>query len=518
MANLTEGKEKRVLGLNGNMWMYALGLMGINLGIGLINSYQVEFFNKILNANLVYIAIIILAAKFISIFADIVIGNLIDKAHFKSGKMRPWIGMSAFPLFVLTLFSFIGFKFPDTSAGIAGKYIYIVLILILWNISMSLADIPSSGMLSFVSKNPEDVNNAAGMGNTLKSIAIASPGVFITVVCMITGSEGVGEKEYLITAGVMAGLGLILQILMYFKCKEKATANTSQGMSFKEMLGELKNNKMILIVLGQYLVGFGRTIGLAIAVQASCILFRDGIDFSWLGMGILYGDQASWAIGLTSAVTSMVVILLNPVINKKLGEKKFYISFGIAGFIVCLVSYLLYVYVGGVFRTLWAIWIYQALLGFTYGPNNYLPMVMTADIVDYQEWKTGKRTEGTQFAILSMSFKLNNALSVALGVLLIGVIGYSSDTYFANVAAGTINSYITDDMQNKTWAIYFLLPGISMLASSLLMFFYKIDEKTKKQMREELAIRHGEVTSETNAEDSTEEITEETVEDAETKE
>ena len=31
-----------------------------------------------------------------------------------------------------------------------------------------------------------------------------------------------------------------------------------------------------------------------------------------------------------------------------------------------------------------------------------------------------------------------------------------------------------------------------MLASSLLMFFYKIDEKTKKQMREELAIRRAE--------------------------
>ena len=118
-------------------------------------------------------------------------------------------------------------------------------------------------------------------------------------------------------------------------------------------------------------------------------------------------------------------------------------------------------------------------------------MVMTSDIVDYQEWKTGKRTEGTQFAILSMANKLSNALSVAVGIFLIGAIGFSASkaSGIIETAPHTISSYITDDMQNKAWIIYFLIPGLCMLASSIPMFFYKIDEKTKKQMREELAER-----------------------------
>lgn len=152
-------------------------------------------------------------------------------------------------------------------------------------------------------------------------------------------------------------------------------------------------------------------------------------------------------------------------------------------------------------RSIWAIWIYQFFLGFAFGPNGYLPMVMTADIVDYQEWKTGKRTEGTQFAILSMSNKLSNALSVSLGILFIGAIGYDAAKYADVSHIGVqgsaenmraIASYVTDGMQNKAWIIYFLLPGLCMLASSLLMFFYKIDEKTKTQMREELAVRRAE--------------------------
>ena len=366
---------------------------------------------------------------------------------------------------------------------------------------MTLADIPSQGMLSLISKNADEVNNAAGLGNTLKSIALAAPGVFISFVCILTGSGGaVRKEEYLITAGIMAGLGLIFQLLMYFKCKEVVKSNVAAGMSFKEMFRELKNNKMLLIVFGTYILGFGRNIGLGIAVQATCILIRDGIDLSFIGMGTLYGDACSWAIGITSAISSMVTIVLNPIINKKLGEKRYFIIAGFYGFIVTLVSTLAYALSPdkSFARSIWAIWIYQFLLGFAYGPNGYLPMVMTADIVDYQEWKTGKRTEGTQFAILSMSNKLSNALSVSLGILFVGMIGYNAASYAEAASVGvqgsvenlnSIANYVTYDMQNKTWLVYFLLPGLCMLASSLLMFFYKIDEKTKKQMREELAER-----------------------------
>lgn len=500
MTDLVNKKEKKAGALTANMWIYALGLMGINLGIGLINSYQAEFFNKILQADLMAVAGIILAAKFISIVADFVIGNLIDRANFKAGKMRPWILFSAFPLAVLTMISFVFIPFSSN----AGRYIYIIFIVVLWNISMTMADIPSQGMLSLISKSSEEVNNAAGLGNTLKSVALAAPGVFVSFVCILTGSDGaVGQLQYLITAAIMAGLGLIFQLLMYFKCKEIVKSNTSAGMSFKEMFRELKNNKMLLIVFGTYILGFGRNIGLGIAVQATCILVRDGIDLSFIGMGTLYGDACSWAIGITSAISSMVTIVLNPIINKKLGEKKYFITAGFYGFAVTLIATLIYTLspTGSFGRSIWAIWIYQFFLGFAFGPNGYLPMVMTADIVDYQEWKTGKRTEGTQFAILSMSNKLSNALSVSLGILFIGAIGYDAAKYADVSHIGVqgsaenmqaIASYVTDGMQNKAWIIYFLLPGLCMLASSLLMFFYKIDEKTKTQMREELAVRRAE--------------------------
>ncbi len=502
--NLLEKKpEKRFIGLNGNMWIYALGVMGINLAIGLVNSYQAEFFNKMMSIDLIAVAIIILVAKFVSIFADFIFGNLIDRAHFKSGKMRPWILMSAFPLAALTMLSFVFIPFPATEAGKIGKYVYIAFVLILWNVSMTMADIPSQGMLSFVTDNANDTNNAAGWANTLKSLALACSGVVFTIVGMLTGSGGVlTQKEYLITAGILVGLGLVFQLLMYFKTREINKSAAPAGMSFKEMFHELKGNKQMMILFATFILGFGRNIGLGIAVQASCILIREGIDLSFIGMGVLRGDQCSWAIGITSAISSAIFIVLNPIINKKLGEKKYFIIAGFYGFIVATLSYILYVFGGAPMRSIWAILVYQLFMGISFAPNGYLPMVMTADIVDYQEWRTGKRTEGTQFAILSMSNKLSNALSVSMGLLLIGAIGYSSDKYFGAVeAGGDIAAYVTNSMQNKAWAIYFLLPGLCMLASSLIMFFYKIDEKTKVEMRAALAVKHAKERGETPDED-----------------
>ena len=471
--------------------MYALGVMGINLAIGLVNSYQAEFFNNILGANLMIFAAILLASKFISIVADFIIGNLIDRANFKSGKMRPWILISAFPLAVVTMITFVFIPFKSS----AGMYVYITFMTILWNVSMTLADIPSQGMLALLSNDGIEKNDAAGLANTLKSIALACPGVIVTIVGMLTGSEVTGKTEYLITAGIMCGLGLVFQLLMYFKTKEVVVSRTSSAMSFKEMFKELKNNKMLIIMFLTYILGFGRNIGLGIAVQATYILVRDGVDLSFLSFlgfeGKLYGPAISWAIGITSAVSSMVTIVFNAAINKKLGEKKYFIGAGLYGFAISVISVIMYCCGGTALRSFWAILVYQFFLGFSYGPNGFLPMVMTSDIVDYQEWKTGKRTEGTQFAILSMANKLSNALSVAVGIFLIGAIGFSASkaSGIIETAPDTISSYITDDMQNKAWIIYFLIPGLCMLASSIPMFFYKIDEKTKKQMREELAER-----------------------------
>ena len=119
--------------------------------------------------------------------------------------------------------------------------------------------------------------------------------------------------------------------------------------------------------------------------------------------------------------------------------------------------------------------IIQFISGFLTSANTYIPLVMTADIVDYRLYKTGERKEGVNFAILSMAIKLSNALCVAVGLLMIAASGYTQVVYETGV--------IPVKMQNIIMFAYMGSIGVSAMLSAIPMFFYKIDFKVKKEMR-----------------------------------
>ena len=138
----------------GKIVLYSVGIFGIQLLVGYINTYQSQFYTSVLAADLTKCAVIILIAKVISSFADPIIGNIIDSAHFKGGKMKPFVAMSIIPFALVTTLMFIAIDFKSDTA----KYAYITVTTVLWNVVMSFADIPSQGMLAVLSPSGEEKN------------------------------------------------------------------------------------------------------------------------------------------------------------------------------------------------------------------------------------------------------------------------------------------------------------------------------------------------------------------------
>lgn len=467
-------------------FIYGLGILGVQLFIGYMNSFQMEFYNKMYSAfdgKIFYAAaIIILAAKLISCLADPLIGSLIDRSHLKGGKMRPWILYSSVPIAVMTTVIFIYIPFKSRLF----MYVYITLTTVLWNIAMSFADIPSQGILSLLSPVAEERNGAAGIANVFKSVGLAGAGVVVTVVMMVLGAvypEGYPDKlYYFVTAVVFLVVGTALYLLIYFCNRETVKSTSSDTVSFKEMFTEIKTNKMMRIVFLTFILGFARTMPLGICVQVGGAVVGK-VYFPGLSELLAGGEpldptsNATWLIGLTGAVVSIIAVLIVPAMNKKFGEKKTFIFFGVYGGIVSTLTYIVYALSpdGSAIRSglgaLWFVWITQAIISVMFAPNNLIPVIMTSDIVDYGEWKTGKRKEGICFAILSMSIKISNALAVAVGIFLIGVSGYIDGID------------VTLKMQNIVMLAYVLVPGISTFLGIVPMFFYKIDDKVKEEMR-----------------------------------
>ena len=170
----------------GKAIVYGLGIFGIQFFIGYINSYQSQFYTSVLGADLMICAIIILVAKLISSFADPIIGNIIDRSHFKGGKMKPFVAMSALPLAIFTTLIFVKINFTSN----AMMYTYITVTTVIWNVAMRFADIPSQGMLALITPSADERNTAAGISNFMKTIGLAAPGLVIPIICVFTKRMG----------------------------------------------------------------------------------------------------------------------------------------------------------------------------------------------------------------------------------------------------------------------------------------------------------------------------------------
>lgn len=478
---------------------YSLGILGVQLVFGYVNSIHSEFVREAyqsLDANVLYVAAaIILLGKVLSCLADPVIGSIIDRSKLKGGKMRPFILFSAAPLAILTVVMFV--YVPFDRLGAVGKYVmylYIAVMTALWNIAMSFADIPSQGMLALLSPVPRERNKAAAISNTFKSIGLGIPGVMITLVTLAAPAlKGDKVKSYFITALVVALLGVALYLLIYWCNRERVATVSHQQVGFREMFVELRQNKNMRIVFLCYMLGFGRNISQSIALQASGALLGASLTLPLLG-NVNPGHDASWLIGLTSAVVSAVGLVSIPFINKKWGERRSFIWIAMASGVLGIAGFVTYICfpAGSAFRggttALWFVWVVQALVSIMYCTHNYIPTIMTADILDYTEWQSGVRRDGVDYAILSMSHKLATGLSMAVGVFFVGLSGYGRVTGAS--------------MQNIVFFAYIGLPAICSILSTIPMFWYKIDAATKQKMHEELEIRRAALTLEPKKEET----------------
>ena len=454
----------------GKAMIYGLGIFGIQFFIGYINSYQSQFYTSMLGADLMICAIIILVAKLISSFADPVIGNIIDRSHFKSGKMKPFVAMSALPLAIFTTLIFVKIDFSSNAL----MYTYITITTVIWNVAMSFADIPSQGMLALITPSADERNTAAGISNFMKTVGLAAPGLVIPIICVLVKSENgaIDEKAYLVTALFIDVIGLLCYLALIKGSKEVVKSEPSK-MSFKAMFSEMRNNRNLMMVFLLLMLGFGRNMGMSVGVQAASVLF-DKIEFAGI---TLSGENLPIILGIGSTVGSVVSIVTVPMINAKLGVKKTYFIFGIYGFVVSTISYVLYLVGGpnGIFRSLIAAVLYQFFIGFMFGTHGFTPMVMLAETVDYQEMKTGERTEGTQYAVFSLGVKVSNAFSVAVAIFLVGLCGYQAKDAYAYGLAHPV-------VPNTVLAAQWLIPGICTLLSCIPVYFYTINKKEQKEI------------------------------------
>lgn len=461
---------------------YSLGLFGFQAIVGLLNSYQAEFDASILGADIAIVGILILVAKIISAVADPIVGGLVDRSKSKHGKFKSMIMYSIVPLLVFTAVVFV--KVPFTGVTL---YAWIFVTYLIWSIAMTMGDVPSQGIASALTPDPTERTNVVSISNTFKQIGFSACVVIVPIVCLIIkgGSKVIVAKgetdtpmiapEYLGTAILTAVLGCVLFALIPLVNKERVKVESNEKITAKDMISALKNNKPLMLVIVSYFLGFGRQMAMGIQVQAA---------------NVLLGSQNLVAVlGIVTAIGSMISMALCPVLIKKLNEKKAYILLSVYGFVASAFSFIVgHFWFANPENTVLTVMFYASLflIGLQFGAVTLMPMIMTADAVDYYEYETGKRMEGAAYSILTLTIKVCLALGTALGLVFVQFSGYADTLAQINVGTATGFALKTKDI---IFCAYTLVPGILALLSIIPMFKYDIVGEKKQSISKALSER-----------------------------
>ena len=462
---------------------YSLGLFGFQAIVGLLNSYQAEFDASILGADIAVVGILILIAKIVSAVADPIVGNMVDRSKSKLGKFKSIIVYSILPLLVMSAVIFIDVPFKTNRTV---TYVWIFVTYLIWSIAMTMGDVPSQGIAAALTPNPTERTNVVSISNTFKQIGFSACVVIVPIVCLIIpeGSKVFVKKgetdtpmiasEYFFVALLTAILGCVLFALIPLINKERVKTEANEKVTAGDMVAALKDNKPFMLVIVSYFLGFGRQMAMGIQVQAA---------------NVLLGSQNLVAVlGIVTAIGSMISMALCPVLIKKLDEKKAYILLSVYGFAASLFSFAVgHFWFTNPDNTVLTVLFYASLflIGLQFGAVTLMPMIMTADCVDYYEYKTGKRMEGAAYSILTLTIKVCLALGTALGLVFVQISGYA-DT-LADITNGVAGAAFSTKTKDIVFFAYTLMPGILALLSAIPMFKYDIVGDKKKEITAALA-------------------------------
>ena len=186
-----------------------------------------------------------------------------------------------------------------------------------------------------------------------------------------------------------------------------------------------------------------------------------------------HSTVADVAFGLQSDLNIVVLILgiiIAPALAKKFGKKAIVVT-GTA--LMTLNSFVFYFVPRD---AVWAMILITITYAMSYGPIIPLLWAIFADVVDYNEWKTGRRATGIVFATIGFALKAGLALGTAIFLWIMAANGYDANPN-------------TEDVKEAVRMSFTVYTGILFAACTILLAFLQLNKHLTLQIADELAQR-----------------------------
>lgn len=352
---------------------------------------------------------------------DPLMGALMDKAFAKKqdarGKFRPWL-LRATPLLAVTAIAL--WTVPTFFEGIP-LIVALFSCKILYEAAYTMFNIPMGSLLSAMSTNDAErasLSSARGAGSGFGN---AIPGIVAPLII-----AAYGEREttgYMIVGVSCAVVGFVVCMLHYAMTEERTTVGvetSSDDIKFTDILTVLGKNRPF--------------VALCLHGICNCTMQYGSITLGMYMYSAVYHDVTYQSISSILSAPFMVgAMVAVPFLCKKYNLQKLIRGSLLIGGAIC----------GVLFGMHMVMDVPPLLHGVLLGVGTGMSMVsvqmqwgLVGEAIDYNEYITGKRTEGSIYGTFNLSRRIGQTIGQGFALYALGWIGYQGTAEVQ--AAGTI--------------------------------------------------------------------------------
>lgn len=456
---------------------YAFGDAANLFVLTYVSSYLKVFYTDVLKVAENKIMTLLLISRLWDAVNDPMWGAVVAKKKpGKQGKFRPYLKWCAIPLGVSSILCFVNFRDFTQSENMVTALMYITYIA--FGMLYTAMNIPYGSLASVITDDPEGRtllstfrSVGAGLGGAIP--LLIGPMIIYTV----TGTNSEGNAVKAADAGGMMNFGLImgvLSIIFYFFCygttKERVASEEEPKVDMKKTyLGMLKSKPFVVAAL-------------------SGILISGQLQFSSLNQYLYknYFENTDLSIIGTIAnyLPMAIMILFMPKLVKKYGKQELC---SIGTFFAALASILMFLVVPHCDRLTSGpvvFMIFMFITGFGYSFVSITNWAIITDVIDYQEYKTGIRSESAIYAVYTFCRKLGQTLADVGGLKLLGAVaGYNGAVhgdagYVEGVGEGIL--FVCTVIPAIVYTLVFILFKIYPLKKDKLEVMYEDLRKSRE--------------------------------------
>lgn len=436
---------------------YMFGDFGNDFFFIFVASFLMLFYTDVMGISGTIVGLLFLGARIWDAVMDVTWGRFIDsRAAGKNGKFKPWMMRMAFPLVIFGVLMFT--KIP----GMSDRFylIYAFATYIIWGSLYSTVNIPYGSMASVITSDPTERASLSTFRSIGASIAGVVTSVVVPLVVFVNNKADAGR--FSLIAIVFAVLAMICYSLCYFLSTERIVNHGEEKkLYWKVTLAGMKRNRPLISLICAALV---LLISTMLCSSMNAYMFKD----------YFHNTKALSIAGLISGVTPILIAPFIAPIIKKFGKKE---SASVSVLVAAISYFLLFLLPISNVNVFLGI-MFVGYLGI--GLFNTTIWAFVTDVIDYQEYLTDTREDGTIYSMYSFARKIGQAIAGGLSGAALSAVGYvAGASAQTEQVSASIKSFAT------------LTPAIAYLIVFLILtFIYPLNKKELEELTKNLRERH----------------------------